>query len=274
MSPATTPKNIDELVDQWRAQPDRLVLLIDETRDHLEGEHREFIVFTAVVVTAQQLLGHLSALASRREKLPELSRDTSFKGRNLLRLLEDPAFQPFVVALGMTLTPPTRIYITATTIQNVEQAPAKVLLTAANDVGRPREVRGPELKVVVNFVRRLCDELVGPKGRVDVIVDRSKAMGLDERTRHLDDKFEGFFGSLIEGGADLGIISDSDQGLFRDALLLPDLAGYLLVHKTPQGLNAERAAVQAGSPPFFIREVASAELAPAIATVLPGPSRA
>jgi hypothetical protein len=268
MNEQQVPKTAEELVEQWRADLGRKIILIDETRDVLEGDHRQFIVFTAVVLEARTLLERLDLILKAREALPDISRNTSFKGKNLLHIMREEAFLPLVATIGKGLAPPARLFISATTIKNVQDSQAKVTITAANDTGRPREVRGPELKVALNLVRRLGEELVGPNGRVDVILDRSHALGLDPRTRLLaGDRFEGFFGKLLDGGPDFGMVADSDDGVFRDALLLPDFAGYLLVHKTAEKLKAERVQVSAQNPPFTFREVGSPELVPAIAAV-------
>jgi hypothetical protein len=254
------PKTADDFVAEWRNHLGRKVSLIDETRAPLATKHREFVAFTAVLIDAGALLGYCDAVLKAREALPDVSE--SFKGRNLLHILSDDVFQPLVMIIGKTLLPPARLFIVATTTGNVKGSRAKVVIRSASNSGRPLEVRGPELKVVLHFIRQLGDKL--QLGRADVILDRSQALGLDIRTRRLGDGcFEGFFGKLTDGGPDLAIISDSDDGVFRDALLLPDFAGYLLVHGTPDGMKKEKLIV-ASETPFFFREVLSTELIPSL----------
>ena len=193
----------------------------------------------------------------------------SFKGKNLLHIFPDDDFRPLVLTIGKALVPPTRLFIAATTMKNLQDSKAKVVIRSANSTNRPPDVRGLELKLAVHFIRQLGDDLAGPSGCVDVILDRSKALGLDANTRHLEEGgFEGFFGTLKNGGPHFSIVPDSDDGIFRDALLVPDFAAYLLVHKAPGRLNDERARVTSGTP-FFYREVLSRELVPALAMVTP-----
>ena len=64
------PKTVEETVEQWRKRPHQKVLLIDETRLHLDGEHREFIVLMAVLMEASALIAHLKAMFDVRESLP------------------------------------------------------------------------------------------------------------------------------------------------------------------------------------------------------------
>jgi hypothetical protein len=268
MDSIAVPKTFEDLVEEWRNHSDRKVLLVDETRDSLADEHREFIVFTAVLVDASALLELLDAVLKVRGALPEVSRDESFKGKNLLHIFSDSAFRPLVLLVGKALAPPARIFIAATTIKNVQESKAKVVIRSAKDNGRPLTVSGPELKVAVNFIRQLGDDVVGPTGRLDVVLDRSQALGLDAGTRHLESgQFEGFFGKLVDDGPDFAVVPDSDGGVLRDALLLPDFAGYLLVHKTPDQMKNERVTVTSGTP-FFFREVLSSELASAVSSAM------
>lgn len=250
----------------WLRDPSRKVLLVDETRATFGRDHREFIVFTGVLIDSGILVGLLKSVDEQRAFLPEVSRDDSFKGRNLLHLLSHDQFRPIVMLVASALARPSRIFIAATTIKNVQESSAGATIRAANETGRPSTVRGSELSVALNFILRVGREIVGPGGQLDVVLDRSSALGLDPQPRKLPGgAIEAFVGPLAEGGPDFCILSDSDKGPMRDALLLPDFAGYLLVHKSADRMAQERAEVT-GTKPFYFREVAPAELAKAVAT--------
>jgi hypothetical protein len=122
MNEQQVPKTAEELVEQWRADLGRKIILIDETRDVLEGDHRQFIVFTAVVLEARTLLERLDLILKAREALPDISRNTSFKGKNLLHIMREEAFLPLVATIGKGLAPPARLFISATTIKNVQDS--------------------------------------------------------------------------------------------------------------------------------------------------------
>lgn len=255
-----TPQSAQDIVDNWLARPSTPVLVIDETRRPLFGQpHKEFLIFTTICIPAGRLYSLMSDMEDLRNALPEAARQEDIKGKDLLHLANEvPEFQPLLSRLGEAAKAPTRAVFAATTIKNIHDSNAKVSITAMSETGRTSTVRGQELKVVLNLLRQLGPSLVNESNRIDVIIDRSAALGLDPKQRQLaEGQSESFWGQLVSGqGPTYSITSDSDQGVFRDALLLPDFVGYLLMNKSPNRLKSFMEAVMApGGTPFYLQEI-------------------
>ncbi|SRR5713226_2927278 len=111
-------------------------------------------------------------------------------------------------------------------------------VAAADEARTEGFVFGRELVPLLNLLKRVAND-AGIQGRVDIILDRSHQLGLDPSDRGLAaDEFETFgpgdLNALASGAAaniqsncSFRIVSVSDEGSFRNLVLLPDAVGYI-----------------------------------------------
>lgn len=248
--PGTT---IDVLVDGWRRNADQPVLAIDETRTAAGKHHKEVVVFTGVYGRAGDFVDYLFAAHCLRQELPEPSRDEAFKGTDLWHIGLRNEYKAFAGNVVKGIKPPRRLFIATTTQRNLADSKASVrMVTTSLGERRGTSITGPELKIALNFILRIVENL--DIHRLDVVIDRSEQLGLSPRKRRLTAIGELFTGRLKEGSAELQIVSDSDHGPLRDLLLLPDFVGNLLLRKTKHRLASDISQVTSGEG-FWFREV-------------------
>lgn len=229
----------EEICNEWADDPKRLVFLIDETRRPIYEANDEIILYTCVALNAHSARSIMKSVQRVR------TTDVSFKGRDIVRPEVQRDSGPVISVWCRSLRLVEEIKIAVTTAKGQKKisknAKARFnLIPDRPELARPRILEGRELSTMIHLILKMAIHLkIGPK-RVDVIIDRSEQVGMAPKKRHLPVGLMEVFGpgrlDIRPGGgqASLGcpamfrLIADSDEGPFRDLLILPDLYGYLV----------------------------------------------
>lgn len=228
----------DSILQDWHDNPKRLVLLVDETRRSIYADHDEIIVFTCVALDAHFALHILEKTQGAR------TNDQSFKTQDITRPDVNKDLAPIIGVWCRSLQGISDIKYAVTTAKRLKllSRGSKTRLRLEPDLSaskRPRVIEGRELGVVIHLILKTAIDLQIGNGQVDVILDRSDQIGMAPGKRQLPKGVMEVYGPgrldmRPNGGqADLKcaslfrLIADSDEGPFRDLLMLPDLYGHL-----------------------------------------------
>ncbi len=231
-----------EIFDDWTHDPRRPIFLVDETRKPVFDTGDEITLFTCVALSARSAQTVMKAIAQTR------TTNESFKGRDFSR----PEVQASSGALidiwcrSLQLVQDIKIAATTAMGQGKLAKDSKAKLHTETDEEsseRPRTIEGRELSTVIHLLLKMAIDLKIESRQIDAILDRSDAMGLAPQKRaltkglmevmgpgRLDVRPSGTQASL-KCSALFRLISDSDDGPFRDLLVLPDFYGYELSHR-------------------------------------------
>jgi len=232
--------NPDDILNDWSNDPKRPVFLIDETRRPVFEGSDQIIFFTCVSLT-----GSVAECLQKGIRAARVT-DTSLKALDLKRPEVQRDYAPLVGIWCGSLQLVQDINIVATTAKGVKKTKhSKARLRMIYDQpasGRPPIIEDRELNAVIHLVLKTAIGLgIGPR-QVDVVLDRSEQIGMSPGKRRLptgvfevmgpsrlDIQPDGSRASL-ECPAKFRLIADSEQGPFRDLLMLPELYGYLLLY--------------------------------------------
>jgi hypothetical protein len=229
----------DEICNEWAHDPKRPIFLIDETRRPIYKARDEIILYTCVALN-----GH-SACSIMKSVQQVRATNEPFKGRDIMRPEVQRLSAPVISVWCQSLQLVEDIKIAATTAKGQKKvskdAKARFnLLPDQSGSGRPRILEGRELSTMIHLILKMAIDLkIGPK-QVDVIIDRSEQVGMAPKKRRLPVGLMEVFGpsrldirpgggqASLECPAMFRLIADSDEGPFRDLLILPDFYGYLV----------------------------------------------
>lgn len=259
--------SILDLVTEWEADP-RPVFILDEIRpDDDKKPGQQFVVYTAVIVDSRQAaeIGRQGQVV-RGGLRHSQQRTVAFKGKMLFGARRRPAHEAvrqfFNWALGQC-----RAVATLVTTNVVLRDDASRVVGGIDGQPGPGEtrragpVRGPELVGVLNMLKKAACDVTPSAPRVDVVLDRSRQLGLDANSRDLPDGHVETFGpGLLNtapgGGAseficpsEFLLLSAPERGFLADLLLLPDAIGYLRNRGGTYASAFER--VRQGTPYFM-----------------------
>lgn len=231
------------IVTEWSKFPSRKIFIVDETRipDPSVGQ---VIVFTCICDEAGKILACMSKASALREALPMQSQKVVIKGQSLLGSRAKKSTNPFLVYALEAIRGAKKVaFVTATSKHLREDSwigSAKITPSVDSDgIASSNVVSGPELGLLLTFIKQVANDLGATNEQIDVIIDRSAQLGFDPNQRGISrEQFEvfgpGTFNKNSSGDnaklqcpAHFKIITNSDQGIFRDLLLLPDVAGYM-----------------------------------------------
>jgi hypothetical protein len=184
----------------------------------------------------------------------------SLKSGDLLRQESNPRYQPLLNlwAGAIRLASDARFLTTSNENQKKQSRLTKTRIKAVSvDRSRSPIIEGPELQAVIHLLLFAAHATGLSDGQVDAIVDRSDSNGLGNRKRRLPPGTmevlgpERFNRHLDDGRSEpasqvrFRLIADSDQGPFRDLLMIPDLCGHLVtkaldVRQIIENLSKER----------------------------------
>jgi len=236
----------DEIYNEWADDPKRLIFLIDETRRPIYEVGDEIILYTCVALNGQAAHSIMKAIQRAR------TTDEPFKGRDIVRPEVQRNSAPVISVWCQSLHLVEDVKIVATTGKGQKKISksAKARFNLVPDQSgsrRPRILEGRELGTMIHLILKMAIDLKISGGQVDVIIDRSEQFGMATKKRRLpNDVMEVFGPSRLDarpGGSQASLkcpamfrlIADSDEGPFRDLLMLPDFYGYLLSRETNHG---------------------------------------
>jgi hypothetical protein len=229
--------SVDELIKGWINHPDRKIFLIDETRRDITDEKDQLTLFTCVCTKAYTVLQLLSQF-----KDAGLS-NLYVKGKEIFNdnIKEYRSYRP-IICDGLRNMKIIMMATTSKKIKSIRKDIRSRLRVSSND-GTKEYIEGPELGIIINLIKKAAMRLSFDDDQIDVVIDRSNQYGADPGKRKLDkDTFE-IFGpgkfnrkldrtiSDIYCPSDFRLIFNSDQGCFRNLLLLPDSFGYFFLYK-------------------------------------------
>lgn len=260
-----------DLIDEWKANPDQEVWVVDETKTPLSTAHKsqghgELIAFSIVRLRAKDATELLDQTALARTRLAPQDATASFKSGRLYGAYEtslrrgrsDGPLLAFVGIIAECLGHRQHIMQLLTTHLHVRGTP-ETKLTAVLPNGDVKANTSKQLNVVNNALRRLIDEWKPARGPVDVVIDRAAALGLSPGQQGIQPhQFNMMRGPLKPGDSiEVRIIAGSDtEPTLRDLLLLPDFFGYLTRMHQQAGhspnLDAAIEQVLSGQTPFLL----------------------
>ena len=240
MSDVSKLPTADLIVNEWLTNPPQLLFLVDETRRTLYGHGNEIVIFTCVAVDTHTAYSVLERGARIRR---DLGVQESLKSGNLLRQEANPRYQPLLNlwADAIRLATDVRFLTTSGENQKKQSRLTKTRIKAVSvDRSRSAIIEGPELQAVIHLLLFAAHATGLRDSQVDAIVDRSDSNGLCNRKRRLPPGTmevlgpDRFTRHLADGRSEpasqvrFRLIADSDQGPFRDLLMIPDLCGHLV----------------------------------------------
>lgn len=232
----------EEILEDWTQDPERPIFLIDETRCGIFDQHDELVIFNCACLTAKKAYDILSDASIARRTVGE----ESFKGRDFCRQEVLDHARPLIAIVAGAFRDLIGFYVVATKASGQRRSgrSAKTRIRAVQDETsgmRPIVIEGRELGAVVHLAKIAANALNVWSRQVDVVVDRSDQTGLGATKRRLPqgtmevlgpaqlNRLAGGGQSKIQCPATFRLIADSDEGPFRDLLLLPDFYGHLLL---------------------------------------------
>ncbi len=233
-----------DLYDDWMVNKGRPVFLIDESREDATQQGGQFILYTCVVTTAHFLTTFLREAAVARAQLPSQSNKVNFKGHRLFGNRARKAHEPMRRYMFDCLKRVEAIVMMMTSSNAVSSSAKSLIggitaLVGHGETGRAGKVFGPELVPMLNFLKKIANDLKLGPGQIDVLIDRSAQLGLSPTERGLEPtQFESFGPDSFNEGPDgkpsilqcpssFRLISIPDEGQLGDLVSLPDAVGYL-----------------------------------------------
>jgi hypothetical protein len=233
----------EEIYNEWADDPNRPIFLVDETRRPIYEAGDEIILYTCVALNGRAAHSIMQAAQQAR------TTHESFKGRDIMRpeVQRDSARVISVWCRSLQFIEDIKIAATTGKGQKKISKNAKARFTLISDQScskLPRILEGRELSTMIHLILKMAIDLKISGGQVDVIIDRSEQFGMAPRKRRLPNDVMEVFGpdrlDVRPGGSQASLkcpamfrlIADSDEGPFRDLLILPDCYGYLLNRET------------------------------------------
>lgn len=231
-----------ELAEQWRREPNRPVLIVDEVREHDSGA--EFVTYCCIRIDGKTALELLAWAKSARSSMSTQSQSLKFKGALLFGSRKKAAHYPMqhYVFHALTLSQGVGLFVTSSSEVKAhkKKATGSLTLVAEPGDGNSGTVIGTELPFLQAFLKKIANDWKLGAIEVDAIIDRSARLGSDPAQRGIQpDSFEvwgpGKLNRLSDGTESKDpcdtafrfIMADDDGVTFRDLLLLPDALGYL-----------------------------------------------
>jgi len=232
----------NSIVEEWRKNPLRPIMLIDETREDDGPKIGQYVLFICILTNAMHIVNCLCEAELARLELQGYAKDINFKGRLLFGKRGKKSHEIIRSYVVSNISKVESIVVLASSskaIRNCYSNMSGGINAISSTEQRKMRVFGPELPLLLNYVKKIAIDRMLKSIQVDVIVDRSQQFGLGVRQRSLKKRtFEVLGpGTLNRVAGDsfasshcpskFYIIASSDNGTFRDLLLLPDAIGYI-----------------------------------------------
>ena len=232
------------IVKEWYEDPDRPIFIIDETRRSVYECNDQLIMFVCVCLRAGEAIDFLKNINRARPN------EESYKANDIIRMVSRPALFQLLSVYCNSIEIVNRVNVVYTTtvgLKKSKKTKARIhLITDESFNNRSSTMEGPELNTVIHLVLKTAIEIGIGSRQVDVILDRSDQIGMSPGKRRLPPRSFEVFGpsrldrrsdgkrAYLETPAEFRLIADSDNGPFRDLLVLPDLFGHLILNGMDQ----------------------------------------
>jgi hypothetical protein len=256
-----------DLIEDWRAAA-RPLLIVDEIRPDGSAPGEQFVATVFVETDTRTAVRWAETALAVRDGLGQ-ARDKCFKGSSLYGSRRRPSHEAMREHVRSVLTEARGAFRVTTTNRILDDHPSRrggirAVPATPKDQLHVTAVRGRELVPLMNTIKVIAAVRNLGDVQVDVLVDRSRQLGLHptdlgvpldtiqmfgpDTLNHVSD---GSPASLISPTR-FRIISAPEEGRLRDLLMIPDVVAYLL---DQQQEHAEaRKALEAGQE-FWIEGV-------------------
>ncbi len=248
-----------EFVDDWRSAA-RPLFIVDEIRPDGDCKGEQLVATVVVETDTRSAVDWAEKALGLRDQLPAQARGKCFKGKDLYGSKRSRSREPMRGYLsevvgkcrsGFVLTTSNRI------LQGHPSGVGGIRAVPATEKDRLSiaTVQGPELVPLLNVVKTIASHRSLGDVQVDVLVDRSKQLGLDPQKLGVPKDAVQFFGpstfnETFRGEASsllcptrFRLIVLSESGPLKDLLLIPDAIAYLL-HRQGSIEGAKQALAQ------------------------------
>jgi hypothetical protein len=231
---------LSRLAAEWRANA-RPMILADEVR-HDDVDHKEIVAFVFVCTNTRDAARFADeATELRAHMLPEHS-ELLFKGSylygNTPRSYLD-GVRAYVDSAISRCSMVVRVTTTSQTITRYKAlAPGGIRREDADPARALQPVAGRELVPFMTMLKLTATAMKAGDAQIDVVLDRSKNLGLDPGQLRMDENQIAVIGpgtfNVTKSGAPATFICPSsfrlicppNRSAFRDLLLLPDAIAY------------------------------------------------
>jgi len=232
-----------DLIEDWRTAA-RPLVIVDEIRPDGSTPGEQFVATVFVETDTRTAVRWAETALAVRDELAQ-ARNKVFKGAGLYGSRRRPSHEPMRKHLRAVLKEAQGAFRVTTTNRILEGHPSghggiRLIPATPKDQLQVTAVRGAELVALMNTIKVIATVRNLGDVHVDVLVDRSRQLGLDTKTLGVPPDTIQMFGpdtlNHLSGGSAASlicptrfrIISASEEGPLRDLLMIPDVVAYLL----------------------------------------------
>ncbi|MBY0315394.1 MAG: hypothetical protein K2Q26_07735 [Bdellovibrionales bacterium] len=233
---STQNQNIEDVFNDWKANPERKVFVIDEIRPDKVGG--QYIIYSMACYFAKDILIAYDTYQSLLKKIPAQTANAALKGKDLFGNKPKRSHDLIRQYASAMVLGCRRLFSMATTSAAVLEFhienPGRIKAKQAD--GTLLTLESPELRPVQLFLKRVAVEMQLGDEQIDVIVDNSDQIGfkdLDKDTvqslgpDQLNTVFGGGPSKLICESYFRLLFASEDMPKFKHCLMVPDSICYL-----------------------------------------------
>ena len=257
-----------DFIEDWRAAASPL-LIVDEIRPDGNATGEQLVSTVFLETDTRTAVRWAESALTIRDELAPTARETCFKGRTLYGSRQRRSHEPMRNYVRAALRECRSGFLVTTSnhvLRGHESARGGIRPVPATDQDRllVNEVRGPELVPLLNSIKVIAVRRNLGHVQIDVLVDRSKQIGLDHNVIGVPKDTIQVFGpgklNATSDGSPSSLISHSrfriiatpEEGRLRDLLLLPDAVAYQVQLR---GLRDAAKAALASGTEFWIEDI-------------------
>jgi hypothetical protein len=257
-----------DFIGDWRSAA-RPLLIVDEIRPEGSVAGEQLVSTVFVETDTRTAVKWAETALGIRDALAPAAREKCFKGATLYGSRQRSSHEPmreYVRAVLQECRAGFRVTTSNHVLRGHTSAKGGIRPVPATEADRLQvtAVRGPELVPLLNAVKVISMRRSLGAVQVDVLVDRSRQLGLDPKTlgvpadtiqlfgpETLNETSDGSESSLVCPSR-FRIVSAPEEGRLRDLLLIPDAVAYQL-HAQGE-IGAAKAALASGEE-FWVEEI-------------------
>jgi hypothetical protein len=232
-----------DLIEDWRTAA-RPLLVVDEIRPDGTTPGEQFVATVFVETDTRTAVKWAETALAVRDELAQ-ARDKCFKGSSLYGSRRKSSHGPMREHVRAVLNEARGAFRVTTTNRVLENHPSgrggiHAVPATPKDQLRVEAVRGAELVPLMNSIKVIAAARNLGDVQVDVLVDRSRQLGLDPKVLGVSPDTIQMFGpdtlNHLSDGSPASLISPTrfriisapEEGRLRDLLMIPDVVAYLL----------------------------------------------